>query len=301
MLHRLVINADDFGLAPEINEAVESAHRSGALSAASLMVGGAAAADAVARAHRLPGLNVGLHLTLLEGEAVSAKDRVPGLLAADGRLRADQVGLALALGLDPAIRRQLRAEMEAQFEAFVRTGLTLDHVNAHKHFHLHPMILSDLLEIARRFAVPAIRIPVEPRRQLRKVEKISAGLSNLALQAHAKVLRGVVRRAGFIAPDAVFGLAWSGAFTRDRLLGLLSHLPAGIVEIYLHPATSDKFPGCAKGYRYCDELAALSSPGIIAGLRRIEARIGGYASLRRAEPVGVQGAAMAGARADPVS
>ncbi|QQO24544.1 ChbG/HpnK family deacetylase [Bradyrhizobium diazoefficiens] len=86
-MHRLVINGDDFGLATEINEAVERAHRSGPLSAASLMVGGAAAADAVARAHRLPGLNVGLHPALLEGEAVSARDRIPGLLTPEFRLR----------------------------------------------------------------------------------------------------------------------------------------------------------------------------------------------------------------------
>jgi len=37
-LNRLIVTADDFGLATEVNEAVEIAHRSGILSAASLMV-----------------------------------------------------------------------------------------------------------------------------------------------------------------------------------------------------------------------------------------------------------------------
>ena len=49
-LNRLIITADDFGPAEEVNSAVEEAHRSGILSAASLMVGGAAATDAVRRA-----------------------------------------------------------------------------------------------------------------------------------------------------------------------------------------------------------------------------------------------------------
>ena len=41
---------------------------------------------------------------------------------------------------DAPLRAQLRAEIEAQFAAFEATGLALDHVNAHKHFHLHPTI-----------------------------------------------------------------------------------------------------------------------------------------------------------------
>ena len=57
---RLIVTADDFGLSREVNEAVEQAHREGILTAASLMVSAPAAADAVARARRLPSLRVGL-------------------------------------------------------------------------------------------------------------------------------------------------------------------------------------------------------------------------------------------------
>ena len=65
-MKRLVVTADDFGLSLEVNEAVEQAHREGILTAASLMVSAPAAADAVARAKRLPSLRVGLHLVLVE-------------------------------------------------------------------------------------------------------------------------------------------------------------------------------------------------------------------------------------------
>ncbi|HKG00213.1 MAG TPA: ChbG/HpnK family deacetylase, partial [Xanthobacteraceae bacterium] len=51
-MKQVVITADDFGLAPEVNEAVEIACHDGILTAASLMVSGPAAADAVARAQR---------------------------------------------------------------------------------------------------------------------------------------------------------------------------------------------------------------------------------------------------------
>lgn len=64
----LIITADDFGLHGGVNEAVELAHRDGVLNAASLMVGASAAADAVARARRLPRLRVGLHVVLADGQ-----------------------------------------------------------------------------------------------------------------------------------------------------------------------------------------------------------------------------------------
>jgi hypothetical protein len=78
-------------------------------------------------------------------------------------------------------------------------------------------------------------------------------------------------------PDAVFGLAWSGAVTPARLNGLLDHVPEGFSEIYLHPATCDRFAGHANGYRYVDELAALMAADVRATVRRVGIVLGGYA------------------------
>ena len=84
------------------------------------------------------------------------------------------------------------------------------------------------------------------------------------------------RRAGLKVPDAVFGLAWSGAMTPARLCGLLGRLPDGCTEIYTHPATTDGFAGHAPGYRYADEFAALMAPSAIAATRRPGVTLGGY-------------------------
>ena len=156
----------------------------------------------------------------------------------------------------PAVRRQLEAEIAAQFAAFAATGLPLDHVNAHKHFHLHPTIASLILRIGRRHGMRAARAPIEPRATLRKIEPV--GGLDVALP-WAKLVRGRLRRAGLVVPDQVFGLAWSGALNKDRLCGLLKHLPEGLTEIYAHPATAP-YPGSAPGYAYADELAALTDP-----------------------------------------
>jgi hypothetical protein len=87
------------------------------------------------------------------------------------------------------------------------------------------------------------------------------------------------RRAGLRAPDYVFGLAWSGAMSAERLRGLLLHLATGSTEIYFHPATRDGFENCAPGYRYADELAALIDPSVVALTRRGDIALGGYADF----------------------
>ena len=273
-MRRLAITADDFGLAPEVNEAVEIAHRDGILSAASLMVGGSAVADAVSRAERLPHLRVGLHLVLVEGRPVSPPREIPDLVRPDGTFRDDMVRMSVEMGASARIRRQVETEIAAQFEAFRQTGLGLDHVNAHKHFHLHPMIGRLVIAIGRDFGMPALRVPLEPRDVLEAVEPGAAKGGRIeALMAWR--LRKRAREAGLIAPDAVFGLAFTGAMTATRLEGLIHHCPKGNVEIYTHPATADAFPGSAPGYQYREELEALCAASSWRALDRLGVHPGG--------------------------
>jgi chitin disaccharide deacetylase len=271
-----VVTADDFGLDASVNEAVERAHRHGILTAASLMVAGPAAADACARARRLPALRVGLHLTLCDGPAVLPPEEIPDLVDRRGRLRADLPALGWAIAIRPAARRQMRAEVRAQFEAYRATGLPLDHVNGHRHFHLHPMIADAIIAIGPEYGVRAMRIPAEPARVLRAVDPKTATAPARCLAPLAKVLRRKAQRAALRLPDAVFGLTWSGAMTAARLAGLLGRLPEGLVEIYLHPATSDAFPGHAAGYRYAEELAALVDRRCLEALATSRHAPGGY-------------------------
>src|ERR1700760_3328276 len=118
-----LLTADDFGLTPSVNDAVEHAHRAGALHAASLMVAAPAAADAVQRARAMPTLRVGLHLVVIEGPAVLLPAEIPDLVDATGWFPSDQLGLGIRYAMNPRVRRQLAAEIRAQFAAFLATGL----------------------------------------------------------------------------------------------------------------------------------------------------------------------------------
>jgi predicted glycoside hydrolase/deacetylase ChbG (UPF0249 family) len=172
----------------------------------------------------------------------------------------------------------VRAEIEAQFRAYQATGLALDHVNAHKHFHLHPAVANEIMAIGRRFGMRGLRVPREPAAVLAKIEPVETRVGRV-VAPWTRLLGYRVRHAGLRAPDRVFGLAWSGAMSTARVNGLLSHLPAGSTEIYFHPATRDGFENCAPGYRYADELAALINPDVIASARRPDVALGGYSDF----------------------
>jgi hopanoid biosynthesis associated protein HpnK len=247
------------------------------------MVASPAAADAVRRARALPGLRVGLHVVLVEARPALRPERIPDLVGPDGYFRADMARLALDIALRPAVRRQVAAEITAQFYAFRASGLALDHVNAHKHFHLHPVIAAQIIAIGAKFGARAIRVPAEPAAVVRAIDPAAAALSPFFLGQWTRVLRAQARRAGMITPDAVFGLAWSGAMTRARVKSLLDRLPSGIIEIYTHPASADAFAGHASGYRYTEELAALTDPSCVAALRHSGYRLGGFGDVQASD------------------
>lgn len=274
-MRNLIVTADDFGAAGEVNEAVARAHKDGVLTAASLMVTGPAAADAVARARDLPRLRVGLHLVLVDGRPILPARAVPDLVDAHGNFRNDMARAGAAMFFRPKVKAQLAAEIEAQFEAFAATGLPLDHINAHKHFHLHPTVAGLLAGLAARHGAKGARVPLEPQKILAKIEPGKMSGTTLLTSPFARRLRRHFWKTGVRAPDQVFGLAWSGAMTRTRLKGLLEHLPEGVSEIYLHPATG-AYPGSAPGYAYREELAALVDPGMAAVIKARNIHLGGF-------------------------
>lgn len=246
---RLIVTADDFGLHEAVNEAVERGYRDGVLRAASLMVAAPAVADAVARARQNPGLAVGLHLVLADGRAMLPPTRIPDLVDAKGMFNSNMVGNGFRFFFLPHVRRQLAAEIRAQFEAFAATGLKLDHVNAHKHFHLHPTILSLMLTIGREYGLRAIRLPAEP------------GMGPW-LRPWLALMRWRLERAGVTYNDHVFGLRHSGGMDEAVMLAILKQLPEGLSEVYLHPASHGHITESMADYRHADELEALLSPRV---------------------------------------
>jgi len=285
MARRVIITADDFGLAIPVNEAVEIAHRNGILGSASLMVAEDAAADAVMRARRLPALRVGLHVVVVDGRPALPPAMIPALVDAAGRLRVDIVRTGVRIFFDPAIRRQLRAEVRAQFEAFRATGLRLDHVDAHHHMHLHPTVLSAILAIAPEFGVRAMRLPHEPLRAAppRSLRQRLTWLGrSIFLAPWIALVRWRLHRAGIACNTYILGLGDTGAMGEETVLRLVNALPEGLTEMYFHPATASSCPASLPMpvERHEAELRALCSWRVRAALEDARATRVSFSELR---------------------
>jgi hopanoid biosynthesis associated protein HpnK len=260
---RLIVTADDFGVDVAVNEAIELAYNEGILTCASLMMGGRAASDAIDRARRMKGLGVGLHITLADGRPVSSRRNVRSLIDHEGRFKKDLVSSGISWFFNPFVRHQLAREIDAQFRAFIATGLVLDHVNVHKHLHFHPTVAAMIISIGRRYGMLAVRVPDEPQDILKKAEP-GVELPKSRLGPFLWLMRRRMKRARLAQNDKIFGLAWTGHMTEERLLALIPHLPEGLNEIYSHPSVfeaRDMRRG-VRGYKYREELAALLSPAV---------------------------------------
>lgn len=274
---RVIVTADDFGLDPAVNEAVARAHDDGILSAASLMVGAGAASEAVATAHARPSLGVGLHLVLTDGQAVLPPTVIPDLVDASGRFRKGMARAGARFFFRPGVRRQLSAEIRAQYQAFVDTGLSLDHVNAHKHFHVHPTILSLALDIGDEYGLRAMRWPYEPRDDSRRTTGGDGGATfeTWLMTPWLRRMRRRMDTAGVASNGRLLGLRATGHMTQSRVLAAIEVARSGpVAEIYCHPATRNRFTPAMAGYDHCGEYAALIDPRVVqalheAGLRPI--------------------------------
>ena len=283
----LIVTADDFGIHEAVNEAVSAASRAGVLTAASLMVGAPAAPDAVRRARELPQLRVGLHLVLADGLAVLPREQIPDLVDEHGRFGDGMWLDGVRYFALPGVRRQLEAEIRAQFAAFARTGLVLDHVNAHKHFHLHPTLLGMIVRVGREFGMGAVRVPHEPLWYSTRGASGGPGLGAVAANAFllpwVALMKARLRAAGIAHNDQVFGLANTGQVDENTLVEVLAKLPPGVTEVYLHPAVDTPGPitSTMADYRHSAELAALLSPRVAGAVAATGAILGGYGDIPR--------------------
>ena len=239
---RLIINADDFGLARSINQAVVCAHGEGVLTSASLMVNGGASDEAVEFARQNPKLGVGLHLTLVCGRSARPAREIPGLVNQQGQFSNN----AIVAGLNYFTRRellgQLRSEITAQFEKFHSTGLPLDHVNGHLNMHLHPVVFGVILENVKRFAIRHVRLTRDPfwlNARLARGQWCYRAAHGLIFWLMSCWARPRLRQSGIGHTDWVFGLLQNARVNEEFVLKLLPRLPVGDSELYSHPSLDE--------------------------------------------------------------
>jgi chitin disaccharide deacetylase len=285
-VRRLIINADDFGLTSGVNRAIVEGNRSGILTSATLMANAKASVAATELAKVQPSLKTGCHVVLIDGTPLSSD--LPTLANGSSRFRSSLKQFAL-----DAVRKQIAAEeiqreTEAQIRKIQTRGITLTHVDSHKHTHMFPQILRPVLRAARACGVRAVRNPFEPLQTWPKSMVISnPGLWSrsaavLAFQMFASEFRRALKEEGMLSTNGTVGIAVTGMLDQQVLLKILKALPEGTWELVCHPGYSDADLQ-ASGTRLTQsrevELAALLSAETRETVARQKIELISYADL----------------------
>ena len=266
-MKNLIVNADDFGRHELINRAVERAFNDGCLRSATLMAGGIAFDDAVDVAKKLSGLGVGIHFTLANGNPVLPPEEIPSLVTSDGTFHADYVAFLKRYMSGKISLDEVRAELSAQLQKILRTGLTLTHVDSHQHLHHVPGIVEIVLDLAASEKIFAMR---SSGAKIFDGELDSLGklVGRLGLSSLAKFAAHKAHKKNFVTPEHFAGIVAGESVDENFMLKLVDKLQDGTTEVMLHPGTDNKIlcDFCDWAHDFEAELAAVTSQKVLNAL-----------------------------------
>lgn len=276
----LIVNADDFGLTEGVSVGILRAHREGIVTSTSVLALGPAYPKVSHLLADHPCLGVGVHLAAVgEDPPLLSRAEVPTLFGRRGRLPTTWSTFLSRAALGRVDPGDVRREFTAQLELVRELGLPITHLDAHQHLHLWPMVGRVVLELARRFGVPAVRVP-----RLRALTVTGAGVTVLARQAAKRA-----RQAGVAFPADAVGIEVAGQLDMAQLDAVLFRSwarGAKSVEVAVHPGEADD-PDRSRyqwGYRWSDELDALTGPAAHQLVARRGFMLGTYADLPAHRP-----------------
>ncbi len=286
-MKELIINADDFGLSGGANRAIIKAYREGILTSASLMVGGAAFEQAVSLARENPGLQVGLHLTLVQGRSALPPGEIPRLVDGKGSFTSDPVRAGMRYFFEKSLKNELYREIEGQICRFRQTGISLSHIDGHLNIHMHPVVFDILLELMPKYGITSFRLTRENLPSNLSIDRrraVGKMLDAFIFSSLARRCRPRLVKLGIFYTAEVKGLLNSGRMTEGYLLQALDGLTAGTTEIYFHPGCypCGELRRLMPDYLHEQELSALTSPRIKEKLKLLGIRLRNYRGEEKA-------------------
>lgn len=260
MKKQLIINADDFGIHPAVNEAVRKAATEGILTSTSLMAGGDAFDEAVEMARSMPSLGIGIHLTLVGGiKPVLPPSEVPSLTWDNGVFCHDY-GKLIVRDLEGKISlSEVYAEWDAQIQKIMNTGLPVTHMDGHQHMHMWPHFYPIARDLAKKYHISCMRVPDEDVLFGMKDGHIIRWAAKNGLSLLSRMHRSDLKKNHIRTNDHFFGMLYGGHLSPERFAKFILQTRPGITEIMCHPsadtrAMEDTFHW---GYHGEDELAGL--------------------------------------------
>ena len=147
---RLIINADDFGLSKEVNDAIEYCFSKGLIQCTSLMVNMPFADEAVAisKEHGFSEV-IGLHLNLVEGFPLTEDIKKTRFCDESGKYNGSIMKGKNRLIIRKKELKAIEKEVCAQLYKFLAYNLKCHHIDSHRHSHTNYPVLKILLKLLK--------------------------------------------------------------------------------------------------------------------------------------------------------
>jgi predicted glycoside hydrolase/deacetylase ChbG (UPF0249 family) len=181
---------------------------------------------------------------LTDGRPLLAAKQLPSLTS-DSNFRDGMISFAVRAIAGGMKADEITAEATAQIRKIQSVGITVSHIDSHKHTHLFPKILRPVLRAAAACGVRAVRNPFGPRLPLRS-SQLLARPSLWTRYAEIRVLgsfagafRNAVDREGFSTPDGTLGILVTGSLDENLFRAVSRSIPEGTWEFVCHPGYND--------------------------------------------------------------
>ncbi len=248
MTERIIINGDDFGMSPGVNQAIEQLHRQGRLTSVSIMANMAWSAEALAYAKAAPDLHVGVHFNLTTGRPLLPVEQVPSLVNSAGTFYKMHTLLPrMVAGL--VRQEEMEAELTAQIERCLDYDLKLQHVDTHQHLHALTTVGNLVAQLMDHYGVAAVRNPdfsafvIPPTRNRLVQNRVRKTGKNVIRSTQEMIARKSILLDG--PANRSDQLAYLRSYVRrgddalDSVRACLTGLNGRSLEIIAHPAVAD--------------------------------------------------------------
>jgi predicted glycoside hydrolase/deacetylase ChbG (UPF0249 family) len=178
---RVIVNADDLGMSPEVNDATFTLLAAGRITSATLMANAPAVKPAAAELRKFPGCSFGAHLNLTQFEPIIGGRNAERLTDARGVLSRDVAERAGGLGQ----MRAMYLELCAQVERLLELGVALSHLDSHHHVHSMPHVFPVVKAVQRRYRIRRLRLSKNlygPTQSYSPALRLKKGLYNWAVR-----------------------------------------------------------------------------------------------------------------------
>lgn len=237
---KIIITADDLGIDNQINKGIAESYTNGILTSSALLVNAPNTEEGVKIAKMYNNLEVGLHLSIVEGIALTNKRSsiTDELSYFDNKicLTKNWKDFLIKYFLGKLKLVELEAELDLQFKKFLDYFDEIPFVNGTQHLHILPGIIDIVLKLAEKYKVKAIRLPSLEKPSILYLNKRFPVL--IPFQVLGTIAKRKAKQKKIKFPDAVLGMQYSGNIDERTFIKMLKNLPFQTNEIVMHPGYS---------------------------------------------------------------